>query len=121
MRVVDTAAQFPGVCCLSGTSSGPFVQLDRPLGPEVAHGGVAYISLREAQAIARAIGYVPGPLVEEADEHVQRLIAERDEARDQHHELLAAVGTTLKHGAVVRNGQVELRKPYDRRPKRRRS
>lgn len=112
MRIVEHALEEPGCCALSGTSQGPFLELDRTLGPEVANGGTAYVSVQAVEAMAWQLGLARPDLDHEAT--VARLTAERDEARDAHYELLQAVGTTLQYGAIVKRGAIELRKPYDR-------
>jgi hypothetical protein len=112
MKIVPTADVGPGICCVTGTADGPFIELDRLLDPALALGGVCYVSVQAVEAMAWHLGLVRAD--DASQERVKRLEAERDEAREAHFELLQAVGTTLKHGAVVRHNMIELRKPYDR-------
>ena len=111
MKIVETATDQPGICALSGTDRGPFVELDRLLSPELAHGGTCYVNLDVLKWLTAAVLPVEA---QETQATIERLTRERDEARDAHHELLQCVGTTLQHGAIVRQGKIELRKPYDR-------
>src|SRR5436190_4017205 len=111
MRVVDTATNEPGCCALTGTSTGPFLELDRPLGDELAMGGTAYVSLSFLRDLVNQLD-PPDPTSVQTE--LARVTAERDQAREEHYELLQAVGTTLQHGAIVKRGAIELRKPYDR-------
>lgn len=122
MRVVAQATEPPGCCVLSGRADGPLMQLDRPIGPEAANGGTAYVRLDVIRELARAIGWAPAhEIPEEAPQSELEAMEARAEAAEQaHEELLAAVGTTLKHGAVVRKSRIELRHPYDRSGRRRR-
>lgn len=114
MQLVESAENYPGVCALSGGSGGPFLRLDRLLGPEVAHGGTAYVAVSVVDEMARALGYVPAPEAAVTANAVAELEERAEAAERAHAELLAAVGTTLQHGAVVRKGAIELRKPYAR-------
>jgi hypothetical protein len=111
MRVVDVAQLRPGVCVLSGSARGPFIDLLRELTPNPA-GGRAYVTVRMAQELGVAAGLMPlehsVALVEnlaEANEEIARLAA----VEAEHLRLIESVGYTLKHGAISRRNEVALR------------
>lgn len=109
MRIVQTATETPGTCILTGRSDGPFVQLDRLREDGT---GTTYVRVAAVEEMAREIGMVPQ--AEQLTESERATLEARAEAAEAaHNELLAAVATTLKHGAVIRRGAISLRKPYD--------
>jgi hypothetical protein len=115
MQLVEQAIEHPGCCALTGTSTGPFVQLDRPLGMEAATGGTAYVSADLILEAARKLGLQPAHQNDALRAQVRELEESLASLQDEYDELVAAVGTTLQHGAVARNGAVELRKPLARK------
>jgi hypothetical protein len=115
MQVVEQAIEHPGCCALTGESTGPFVQLDRPLGAEAATGGTAYVRVDLILEAARKLGLQPSADNEALRIKVRELQDELQRVYDAHDALLAAVGTTLQHGAVAKNGAVELRQPLARK------
>lgn len=114
-RLVDVAYESPGCCVLTGTSDGPFVQLDRVRDDGM---GTAYVSVAALHELATFIDRPTVQATAAQEERIETLEADAERLKGieaAYTELLAAVGTTLRHGAVVRHGQIELRSPRSAR------
>lgn len=109
--IAADAIESPGCCVLTGTSEGPFVRLDRLRDDGM---GTAYVAVAALEELASFIGRPTQQALDACEERA----AGAEETQDTlealqaaYGELLAAVGHTLRHGAVVRHGQIELRSP----------
>lgn len=114
MRIVDQALEQPGQCELTGRIGGPFVQTDRLIHPAVQRGGTQYVSFAAIDELVVAYGGYTPHQVGAAEEHMQALQRQLDAQQaelTELRELRAAIGMTLKHGAVANRGEVQLRKP----------
>lgn len=103
MELIAAPIFEPGCCCVCLTSSGPCVDTRRftPLG------GRVYVCVSCARSVAAVAGVAPAERDELAA--LRERVAELEEIVEEGDELRQAVARTLREGAVIRKGRIDVR------------
>lgn len=111
-RIVDHLVNYPGCCVITGTSTGPFVESDRM----VLTDGQLAIHVEVMKELVEPLDLVAGQLLRDREEALDAALEElaaataaREAAERELILLRRAIVATLRGGATVRNGRIEMR------------
>lgn len=111
-RIVDHLVNYPGCCIVTGSSTGPFVESDRM----VIQDGQLAIKVEILRELIEPLDLVDGERFREAqlaqldaEERLADAVAARELVEKELLLLRRAVVATLRGGATIRNGRIEMR------------